>query len=186
MTLHDQIEASTNAANTSAVWKHLKRSERERDADIITSPKHRQRETAQRCFSCLRWEEEGVVVAGYCDDWNRKMDKQINYRMLCFLKHARMACIQTAPHELTAPGFKVQSARKFCAETLTHHLIILLYFFKGVWQCDTCDKHLPKFIMNLSIWETSACCCQQTEALMSFLVLAYFRQNKSSINIHKC
>ncbi len=29
MTLSDQIEARTNAANTSAVWKHLKRSERE-------------------------------------------------------------------------------------------------------------------------------------------------------------
>ncbi len=44
MTLRDQIEARTNAANTSAVWKHLKLSER--DADIITSTKHRQRETA--------------------------------------------------------------------------------------------------------------------------------------------
>ncbi len=31
MTLRDQIEAHTNAANTSAVWKHLKRSERERE-----------------------------------------------------------------------------------------------------------------------------------------------------------
>ncbi len=31
MTLHDQIEASTNAANTSAVWKHFKLSERERE-----------------------------------------------------------------------------------------------------------------------------------------------------------
>ncbi len=37
---------------------------RERDADIITSTKHRQRETAQRCFSCLRCEEDGGVVAG--------------------------------------------------------------------------------------------------------------------------
>ncbi len=43
MTLCDQIEASTTAANTSALWKHLKLSER--DADII-STKHRQRETA--------------------------------------------------------------------------------------------------------------------------------------------
>ncbi len=31
MTLHDQIEACTNAANMSAVWKHLKLSERERE-----------------------------------------------------------------------------------------------------------------------------------------------------------
>ncbi len=29
MTLRDQIEARTNAANTSVVWKHLKRPERE-------------------------------------------------------------------------------------------------------------------------------------------------------------
>ncbi len=46
MTLRDQIVAHTDAANTSAVWKHLKRSERERDADITTSTKHRQQETA--------------------------------------------------------------------------------------------------------------------------------------------
>ncbi len=44
MTLRDQIETSTNAENTSAVWKHLKLSER--DVDIITSSKHRQQETA--------------------------------------------------------------------------------------------------------------------------------------------
>ncbi len=157
-TLRDQIEACTNAANTSAVWKHLKRSERETDAKIITSTKYRQRETALRCL-CLWWEEEGVVVAGYCDDWNREMDSQINYRMLCFLKHARMACIQTALHELAAPGFKVQGA-----ETLTHHLLIFIIFFKGVWQCDTCDKHLPKFVTRY-IWEITACCCQQTAVL---------------------
>ncbi len=37
MTLHDQIEAHTNAANTSAVWKHLKLSEREREREMQTS-----------------------------------------------------------------------------------------------------------------------------------------------------
>ncbi len=35
MTWRDQIEARTNAANVSAVWKYLKRSEK--DAKIITS-----------------------------------------------------------------------------------------------------------------------------------------------------
>ncbi len=34
MTLRDQIEASTNAANTSAVWKHLKQSERETQTSL--------------------------------------------------------------------------------------------------------------------------------------------------------
>ncbi len=44
MTWRDQIEACTNAANTSAVWKYLKLTEK--DAKSITSTKHRQRETA--------------------------------------------------------------------------------------------------------------------------------------------
>ncbi len=34
MRWHDQIEASTNAANTSAVWKYLKRSERETQTSL--------------------------------------------------------------------------------------------------------------------------------------------------------
>ncbi len=34
MTLRDQIEAHTNAANTSAVWKHLKLSERETQTSL--------------------------------------------------------------------------------------------------------------------------------------------------------
>ncbi len=73
--------------------------------------------------------------------------------MLCFLQHARIACIQTVLHELAAPGFKVQSARKFCAETLTHHLLILVLFFKG----DTCDKHLPKFVFGIQ-WPSVSFC----------------------------
>ncbi len=35
MMLRDQIEVSTYAANTSAVWKHLKLSERERDTEML-------------------------------------------------------------------------------------------------------------------------------------------------------
>ncbi len=52
---------------------------------------------------------------------------------------------------------------------------------KRVWQCDTCDKHLPKFVMRYicMLWSMNI----STEV---FLVPAYFRQNKSSINIHKC
>ncbi len=34
MTLRDQIGAHTNAANTSAVWKHLKLSERETQTSL--------------------------------------------------------------------------------------------------------------------------------------------------------
>ncbi len=35
MTLRDQIEARTNAANTSAVWKHLKLSETETQTSLL-------------------------------------------------------------------------------------------------------------------------------------------------------
>ncbi len=67
----------------------------------------------------------------------------------------------------TNGGARVQSVRKICAETLL--LIICSFFFKGAWQCDTCDKHLPKFVMRY-IWEISACCCQQKQALRSSCV----------------
>ncbi len=66
--------------------------------------------------------------------------------MLCFLIHTRIACnaIQKALHELAAPGFKVQSVRKICAPQLLSNICIS--FLKGMCQCDTCDKHLPKLV----------------------------------------
>ncbi len=71
MTLRDQIEASSNAANTSAVWKHLKLSERETQKSL--QARNTDSERLLTATSLLRWEEEGVVVAGYCDDWNHEM-----------------------------------------------------------------------------------------------------------------
>ncbi len=71
MALHDQLEACTNAANTSAVWKHLKLSEREMQKSLQARNTDSERQLS--AASCLRWEEEGVVDAGYCDDWNREM-----------------------------------------------------------------------------------------------------------------
>ncbi len=43
MTLRDQIEARTNAANTSAVWKHLKLSERETQKSLQARNTDRER-----------------------------------------------------------------------------------------------------------------------------------------------
>ncbi len=71
MALRDEIEAHTNAANTSTVWKYWKLSERETQKSL--QEPNTDSERLQRCFSCLRWEEEAVVVAGYCDDWNSEM-----------------------------------------------------------------------------------------------------------------
>ncbi len=138
MTLRDQIDACTNAANTSATWKHLKLSERETQKSLQARNTDSERllSAASHVSDENRWEKEGVVVAGYCDDWNREMDKQINYRMLCFLKHTRMACIQTALHELAAPGFKVRgnSVLKHLASfEHEHHLLIFIIFLKA---CD--------------------------------------------------
>ncbi len=75
-----------------------------------------------------------------------------------------------------APGAKVQSTRKF----FTHHLLII--FFKGVWQCDTCDKHLPKFVMRY-IWEISACCCQQKALRSSCVFSAKIKAPSIFINV---
>ncbi len=33
--------------------------------------------------------------------------------------------------------------------TLSCSVTCLWFFFKGMWQCDTCDKHLPKFVMRI-------------------------------------
>ncbi len=65
MTWRNQIDSRTNAANVSAVWKYLKLSEK--DAKIITSMKHRLRETIS----------DEKRKSGWCwllyDDWNREM-----------------------------------------------------------------------------------------------------------------
>ncbi len=145
MTLCDQIEASTNAANTSAVWKHLKLSERERRRHHY-KPKT---QTARDCLVLLLMSPMRRGRGGCCwllwwlKSWNELANKLQN---VCFLKHAQMVC-----------------------NSVLKQLLIICSFFKAVWQCDTCDKHLPKFVMRY-IWEISACCCQQTEALRSSCV----------------
>ncbi len=66
-----------------------------------------------------------------------------------------------------ARGTRIQSPKSEENLRLKHSSFAHFYiFFKGVWQCDTCDKHLPKFVTRY-IWEISACCCQQTEAMRS-------------------
>ncbi len=157
MTLRNQIEARTNAANTSAAWKHLKLSERERRKHHY---KH-ETPTARDCLALLLMSPMRRGRGGCCwllwwlKSWNGLANKLQN---VCFLKHARMACIQTALHELAAPAFKARgnSALKHCFSSFSH----FYNFLKGVWQCDTSEKHLPKFVMRY-IWEISACCCKQ-------------------------
>ncbi len=69
MTWRDQTEARTNAANTLAVWKHLKGSEK--DAKIITSTDN------EKLFSTASHVSDEKRKGGCCwllyDDWNREM-----------------------------------------------------------------------------------------------------------------
>ncbi len=66
MKLRDQIE-HTNAANMSAVWKHLKLSERETQTSLQA-----RNTDSERLFSAASHvsdeKRKGGVVAGYCDD----------------------------------------------------------------------------------------------------------------------
>ncbi len=92
MRWHDQIEACTNAADVSAVWKYLKLYEKELYKTHYKHVTPTARLLALQLMSPMR---RGRVD----DEWI-----------------ARIACnaIQKALHELAAPGFKVQSARKIC------------------------------------------------------------------------
>ncbi len=76
-----------------------------------------------------------------------------------FSKTRRIACIQTALQELAtvlrlgpARVAKVQSCEEgnSASETLTHQFARLYNFPLKAYagQCDTCDKHLPKFVMR--------------------------------------
>ncbi len=92
MKLRDQIETRTTAANTSAVWKHLKRSERETQTSL----------QAQNTVS-----ERLLSKYGLANKLQNVMFSKTRTNGMYSNSAAR------------ARGARVQSARKFCAETLT-------------------------------------------------------------------
>lgn len=80
-------------------------------------------------------------------------------------------------------GARVQSAhsaRKICVELDTRQLLgntfAIYLFLKGMWQCDSCDKHLPKFVIR--IINKSAYCCQKLKKKHCDHPVGFF-QNKS-------
>ncbi len=155
MTLRDQIEACTNAANTSVVWKHLKRSERE----------------TQNSLQARNTDSERLLSAAshVSDEKSRNgLKRLVNKLQNVMFSKTRMNCMYSNS-AARARGARFQSPKReelLRWNTVTHHLLIFIIFLKGVWQCNICDKHLPKFVMKY-IWEISACCCQQKEALRS-------------------
>ncbi len=68
MALHDQIESSTNAANTSVVWKHLKLSERETQTSLQARDTDSERLLSAASHVSDEKRRGGGGVAGYCDD----------------------------------------------------------------------------------------------------------------------
>ncbi len=124
MTLRDQIEARTNAANTSAVWKYLKRSERETQTSLQA-----QNTDSERLLSAASHVSDEkrkgwlllVTVMIEIVKWLKGLVNKLQNVVFSKTGTNCMQVIQTVLHELAAPGFKVQSA-----ETL---LFIICSFF---------------------------------------------------------
>jgi len=162
MTLHDQIEASTNAANTSAVWKHLKLSERETQTSLQA-----QNTDSERLLSAASHVSEEKRKSGCC--WLLWWFKSPNWlanklQNVMFSKTRMSGMYSNSAARARSTRFQSPKHKEILRWNTYSSFAHFYNFFKGVWQCDTCDKHFPKFIMRY-IWEISACCCQQTEAL---------------------
>ncbi len=179
MTLRDQIEVRTNAANTSVVSKHLKWPEKEMlkslqawntDSErLLSAASHVSNEKRKGWLLLVTVMIE--ICGGYCEDWN-DLKRLVNKLQNVMFSKTRTNCMYSNSAS-QARDASVQSPKReeiLRWNTVTHHLLIFIIFFEGVWQCDTCDKHLPKFVMRY-IREIFACCCQQKEALRSSCML---------------
>ncbi len=131
MTWHDQIEARTNAAK------------------IITSTKHRQQETVSD-EKRKRWL---ILVTVWWLKSRNGLKRLVNKLQNVMFSNTRMNCMYSNS-AARARGARVQSPKReeiLRWNTVTRHLLsnIFIRFFKGMWQCDTCNKHLPKFVMRI-------------------------------------
>ncbi len=140
MTLRDQIEAHTNAANTSAVWKHLKRPEREMlkslqawntDSErLLSAASHVSDEKRKGLLVTVM-----IEICGYCDDWNG-LKRLVNKLQNVMFSKTRTNCMYSNS-AARAHGASVQSLKHeeiLRWNTVTHHLLIFINFFEGVWQ----------------------------------------------------
>ncbi len=146
------------------MWKHLKRSERETQTSLQA-----QNTDSERLLSAASHVSDEKRTGGCCWllwwllSWNGLANKLQN---VLFSKTRTNGMYSNSAAR--ACGTRVQSPKReqILRWNPYSSFAHFYYFFKGVWQCDTCDRHLPKFVMRY-IWEISACCCQQTGALRS-------------------
>ncbi len=82
--------------------------------------------------------------------------------MLCFLKHARIACILTVLRELTAPEVKVQSARKICSETVL--LFSCSVTFLWIFQPDlmAIRTYFTRWLIRTNLYDLTRTICMTT------------------------
>ncbi len=107
MTLLDQIEGRTNAANTSAVWKHFKWSERHHY-------KH-ETPTARDCLALLLMSPMRRGRGGCF--WFKRLVNKLQHVMFS----TTIACIQTVLHELAGQGSKSKAR----GNSVLKHLLII-------------------------------------------------------------
>ncbi len=144
MMWHDQIEACTNAANTSAVWKYFKLSEK--DAKIITST------DSERLLS--------AASASHVTDEKRK--RWLLLVTVWWLKSRNCLKARQFGHVLhnsnsaaRARGARVQSPTH--EENLRWNTMLFVswsvtFLFTFLKACDTCVKDLPFSLFNLALW----------------------------------
>ncbi len=98
--------------------------------------------------------EEEVFDAGYCmilKSWNG-LKRLVNKLQNVMFSNTSTDCMYSNS-AAWARGARVQSpsARKICAKNIVtrHFLSNIFVIFLKTWQCDTCVKHLPKFVMRI-------------------------------------
>ncbi len=136
MTFRDQIEASTNAANTSAVWKHLKLSERERER-CRHNYKHKT-PTARDCLVLLLMSPMRRGRGGYCwllwwlKSWNGFANKLQN---VMFSKACTNCMYSNSAARARCTSFQSPKHEEILRwNTVTrHHLLIFSILLKA---CD--------------------------------------------------
>ncbi len=80
--------------------------------------------------------------------------------MICFIKHARMACIQTALHELGVQGSKREDILRWN----THHLLICIIFLKA---CDNVIRVTTSSQIRNEIYLRNICMLSSTNKKQS-------------------
>ncbi len=147
MMLRDQIEARTNAANTSAVWKHLKLYEKE----LYTNNYKHETLTARDCLVLHLMSPMRRGRGGCC--WLLWWLKSRNglKRLVNNLQNATFSktnCMHSNS-AARARGTRVQSPKRW--NTVTHHLLMCIIFILQEFSFRCIPKQKLLYIVHKSI-----------------------------------